>query len=130
MLLNAHSHKKRHATKPISIRLSPDERSLLANAAGKRSLSEFIRERLFAEQTRYRRVRNPKTDAKLLAQLLGKLGQSELAASLREISQAVKVGSAPITPETENSLRVASAAIIEMRDHLVRALGLVEGSNP
>jgi hypothetical protein len=130
MLLSANNQKKRPPSKPISIRLSPEERVLLANAAGKRSLSEFIRERLFAEQRQYRRIRNPRIDARLLAQLLGRLGQSELAASLREIAQDIKTGSAPITSETEKSLCVASAAVIEMRDHLVRALGLVEGSNP
>lgn len=128
MPLSANSHKKRSATKPISIRLSPEERSLLENAAGKRSLSEFIRECLFAEQTQYRRVRNPKIDARLLAQLLGRLGQSELAASLREIAQAINVGSTPVTPETEKSLRAASTAVIEMRDQLLRALGLAEST--
>lgn len=130
MPLNANSHKKRSATTPISIRLNSEERSLLVNAAGNRSLSEFIRERLFAEQTQYRRVRNPKIDVRLLAQLLGKLGQSEVAASLREITQAITTGSAPVTLETEKSLRAASAAVIEMRDHLVRALGLIESTNP
>jgi hypothetical protein len=130
MLLNANSHKKRAATKPISIRLSPEERSLLENAAGKRSLSEFIRERIFAEQTRYRRVRNPKIDARLLAQLLGRLGQSELAANLRKIAWAINAGSVPVTPETEKSLQAASVAVIEMRDQLVRALGLVETPSP
>lgn len=127
MRLKANNRKKRPPTKPVSIRLSPEERSLLENEAGKRSLGELIRERLFGDQAERRKVRMPKNDARLLAQLLGRLGQSELAASLREITHVIKAGSAPVTPETEKSLYAASAAVTEMRDHLLRALGLVEG---
>lgn len=122
------TYKKPKTTKPVSIRLSPEELSTLLGAAGKRTLSEFVRERLFGEAVNYRQTRNPKSDARLLAQLLARLGQSEIAANLRDLDRAVQMGTLPVTPDVEKALRLACADVAEIRARLIRALGLPEGT--
>ena len=118
--------RKGQTTAPVSIRLSVEERRRLESAAGKRTLSDYIRERLFGDQSPRRQMRNPKLDARLLAQLLGRFGQAELASSMRDLSQSVRTGALPVTAETEKALRDACVEVAEIRADLMRALGLVE----
>jgi len=113
-------------TKPISVRLSPDERSLLEAQAGKLSLGEYVRARLFGDDRRTRHVPSPKVDARHLAHVLAALGQADLAPTLRELLRSVKVGDLPSAEQTEAALAAACEAIMEMRRHLMVALGLVE----
>ncbi len=116
--------------KPISIRLTPEERGRLESWAGRRSLSDYVRARLFDKEIRARRVHIPKNDARELAQALAKLGQSELAGSLRELRDAARTGALPVTPETEKALLAACDAVYQLRCELMRALGLVERGEP
>lgn len=111
---------------PVSIRLSADERSRLEAEAGKRSLSEYIRTRLFGEDRRARAIPAPKIEARQLAHVLAVLGQSELAPSLRELLRAVQIGDLPAPEEIEVRLTTACNATLEIRRHLMTALGLVE----
>jgi len=120
---------KKEKTTPISIRLSADERSRLESEAGKLSLSEHIRARLFGEERRLRRVPAPKIEARHLAHVLAVLGQSGLAPSLRELLRAVQAGELPSSEETEARVAVACEATLEIRHHLMTALGLVEGAS-
>lgn len=113
---------------PVSIRLSADERSRLEAEAGRRSLSEYIRARLFGEDRRVRDIPAPKIEARQLAHALAVLGQSELAPSLRELLRAVQIGDLPAPEKIEASLTSACAATLEIRRHLMVALGLVEGA--
>lgn len=121
-------HKDQKAM-PISIRLSAEERSRLEAMAGRRALSEFIRQRVFEGETRSRRVNMPKADMQLLAQLLALLGQSDLGAHLREIAYGIKSGSLAISPDVEEALFSACASVIEMRNALMVGLGLIEGES-
>jgi hypothetical protein len=117
---------KGQTTKPISIRLTPEERGRLEAWAGRRSLSDYVRTRLFDNDVRVRRVHIPKNDACELARVLAKLGQSELAASLRELREAARCGALPVTPETEQSIRAACEAVDQLRLELMQALGLAK----
>jgi len=119
---------KTDKTTPVSIRLSADERSRLEAEAGRRSLSEYIRARLFGEDRRVRDIPAPKIEARQLAHVLAVLGQSELAPSLRELLRAVQIGDLPAPDKIEASLTSACAATLEIRRHLMVALGLVEGA--
>lgn len=118
---------RKEKTTPVSIRLSADERSRLEAEAGKRSLSEYVRARLFAEDRRVRAIPAPTIEARQLAHVLAVLGQSELAPNLRELLRAVQIGDLPASGEVEASLASACAATLEIRRHLMVALGLVEG---
>jgi hypothetical protein len=119
-------HRQGQTTKPISIRLTPEERGRLEAWAGRRSLSDYVRARLFNDEVRGRRIHIPKNDARDVAQVLAKLGQSELAASLRELREAARNGALPVTPETEHSIRAACEAVDQLRLKLIRALGLLQ----
>lgn len=118
--------KRTKKTIPVSIRLSADERSRLEADAGSKSLSEYIRARLFSGKARERRVQTTTTNARQLAHLLAALGASELGPNLRELAHAARIGALPITPETVEALTAACTATIEIRNGLMTALGLVE----
>lgn len=111
---------------PYSMRFTLEEREHLDKVAAGLSLSEFIRERLFGEKASPRKKRNkfPVKDHKILAQILGLLGKSRLASNFNQIAKAVHTGSLPVTPETEEELVKASRAVLDMRDLLLKALGL------
>jgi len=120
---------RKEKTTPVSIRLSADERSRLESEAGKLSLSEYIRARVFGDERRTRRVPAPKIEARQLAHVLAVLGQSELAPSLRDLLRAVQIGDLPSSEKTEARLAAACEATLEIRHHLMTALGLVEGAS-
>jgi len=63
---------------------------------------------------------------KLLAQVLGKLGQSELEKSLSQVAHAAHIGALPLTAETEAALRNAASDIAEMKRLLMVALRIQE----
>ncbi len=118
---------RKERTAPVSIRLSAEERSRLEAEAGRLTLSEHIRARLFGEDRRARRIPAPKIEARQLAHVLAMLGQSELVPSLRELLRAVQIGDLPASEEIEAGLATACAATMEIRRTLMVALGLVEG---
>lgn len=115
-------------TTPVSIRLTDEERTRLSAHAGERSLSDYIRERLFGGDAQPRREKPPAPAARDLAHILAKLGQSELGPSLREIARAARAGALPVSPELEETIRSACHATVQLRADLMQALGLKEGS--
>ncbi len=109
---------------PFSLRLSVEERQRLEAAAGEQSLSAYIKARLFGEDAKtMRKARRPSMDAKLLAETLGKLGQSRLPQNMNQIAKAANLGTLPVLPETEEELRQACYDIAVMRMMLMKALG-------
>ena len=110
---------------PFSLRLSFDERGLLEHDAAGQALGAYIRERLFGEDVTPRTVQGkfPIKDQAALGRVLGALGASRLSANLNQLAKAVNTGSLPVTPETEEELRRACAAVIAMREDILNALG-------
>ncbi|MFZ1727813.1 MAG: hypothetical protein WBO29_17065 [Albidovulum sp.] len=110
---------------PFSLRLSFDERGLLEHDAAGQALGAYIRERLFGEDVTPRTTRGkfPIKDQAALGRVLGALGASRLSANLNQLAKAVNTGSLPVTPETEEELRKACAAVIAMREDILNALG-------
>lgn len=119
---------RKEPTRPVAVRLTEGERSRLLAEAGKRTLGEYIRTRLFDGQNRPRRWQEPTTDDRQLAHVLGMLGQSDLAPMLREMLKAARVGALPVSKETEQALQAACDAMLEIRRRLMIALGLIEGA--
>lgn len=119
--------EKTEKTMPVSIRLSADERSQLEADAGTKSLSDYIRARLFGGAARARRVQSTTSNARQLAHILAALGASELGPSLRELVRAARIGALPVSPDTVEALTAACTATVEIRNGLMTALGLVEG---
>jgi len=119
-------------TRPFSIRLTEDERRLLAERAGRVPLGTFIRDLLFGEglAAKRRRVVAPVKDHAALARVLALLGRSRIANNLNQLAKAANLGVLPASPMTETELRAACAAVAEMRTQLMRALGLGGGGAP
>ncbi len=60
----------------------------------------------------------------LLAQTLSALGQTEVFKNLNTIIEQLENGTLVLTPETEEQINVACLCVINMRNDLVKALGL------
>ena len=110
---------------PISVRFTEAEKARLRDLAGSRPIGQYIRDQALQGNAVPRAARrSPVKDAEPLGQLLGLLGQSRLGSNLNQIAKAAHHGSLPVTDEVEQDLRHACAAVLEMRELLLRALGL------
>ena len=117
---------------PLSLRLTFAERAALDAMAGSQPLSSFIKNKVFGGSTGpgpglnlgmgavSRRV---DTKERLLAQILAKLGDSELGPSMNELAAAAKTGSLYVTDLVEGQLVQACADVAEIRLLLLEALG-------
>ncbi|RLJ22207.1 hypothetical protein DJ030_02165 [bacterium endosymbiont of Escarpia laminata] len=113
------------ATKPFSLRLTPEERAYLEQKAGTRPLGAYIRTRLLDGRAEKRRViRKPKIDDKQIALVLAELGRSRLSSNLNQLAKASNCGTLDVSSKVERDLQVACRAVVTMRDHLIAALGL------
>ena len=115
---------------PFSIRFTEDERKLLDERRGGRSLGAYIRGRLFGDEVPKQRVktRKPSHDHKLLAQLLSQLMRSNLGNNLNQIAKAAHMGALPLDDDLQADLRVACEEIGLMRSCLITALGLSDSA--
>lgn len=111
---------------PVSLRLTFEERTRLEQDAIGMSLSAYIRSRLFDNKTSPRRKRQKVRikDHKILAQLLGLLGQSRIASNLNQLAKASNKGALPVTTDIEKEIKEACAYVKHIREMLIEALGL------
>lgn len=127
--LNAPKPKR---SPPFSMRFTDDERARLDHERGVLSLAAYIRLKLFTEPSKQRSERKkltrkhstPSAELATLSHMLGGLGQSRLSQNINQIAKAANMGALPVTPELEAELLEASAAIQEMRQSLIEALGV------
>jgi hypothetical protein len=114
----------------LSVPLSPEQRAELELRAGRQPLSAYARGQLFPandnEPTPTPRKSGPVKDHAALARLLAQIGRSDMAASLRSLSEMARTGALPVTPETEAALQAACADIAAMKALLMKALGIRE----
>lgn len=110
---------------PFSLRLTFDERAKLDALRGSMPLGRYIREEMLGEDAapRKRRGRNPIKDHEALGRVLGALGSSRLSQNLNQLARAVNTGSLPVSDAVEQELHEACAAVQDLRDELLRALG-------
>jgi hypothetical protein len=117
--------RKETPPRPISVRVTHEERAALEKEAGAQTLSAYIRSVLFdSPGTRRKSVKRPDLDRVALARILALLGQSELAASLKMIAGAARTGTLECGPDLLTALREASVDIAFMRADLIRAIGI------
>ena len=111
-------------TRPFSIRLTVTERQKLKQAAGKRPVGVYIREKLFDGDTVKRRARrNVEPDSEAIARLAGLLGQSRIANNLNQLAKLANVGNLPLDDEVKVDLVEACEHVAEIRSVLLKALG-------
>ena len=112
----------------MTLRLSADEFSTLSERARGQTVSAYIRSCLFGAETtpRKMRARAALKSETALAQVLGLLGQSGIAASLGELAGYAREGSLLLDDVTLRQIEEAHASVMAMRDCLMKALGLIE----
>lgn len=127
----ADTDRKRSAPR-ITLRLSEEELARLRSAASGMTLSAYVRDRLFGKTAALRKVRNPSPvkDQQALARVLGLVGQSGIAASLRALAYEARCGSILLDDVTFAKIDAACAHVANMRHHLISALGLIEQRDP
>lgn len=122
--------RRSRARSRLSVRVDEAERAYLERLAGKDTLSTYVRRVLlggFVSPSKARptkRRRKPKHDDKALAQVLAALGSSRLASNLNQIAKLANMGALPVTPDLIDELHAACADIRQMRQALIRALGM------
>jgi len=128
--VNPAPDKTSKRTVPLSIRVTKAEKRLIEERAGSTAVSTYVRQQVLGEDAETREKRHsrkqyqPTLDSKTLAQLLGMLGQSELATSLIALALAAQSGEMMVTPELENKLSTACDDIQVMRTSLIEALNI------
>lgn len=108
-------------TKLISIRLSKSEHHALTIRSNKAALSTYIRSVLFSKTST-----TPIDHKKDLAQILAKLGQSNIAPNLRELTHQARSGSLALSSETTAKLEQACNDISEIKFMIMKALRIKE----
>lgn len=116
---------------PFSIRFTDEERERLNRDAGVLSLAAYIRLKLFSGEEApptnrkpTRRKYTPSAELAVIGNMLGGLGKSRLASNVNQLAKAANMGALPVTPELEKELFEACASIQEMREVLIKALGV------
>jgi len=99
-------------TRPFSIRLTMTERQQLKQAAGKRPVGVYIRDR-----------RSVEPDSEAIARLAGLLGRSRIANNLNQLAKLANVGNLPVDDEVKVDLVEACEHVAEIRSVLLKALG-------
>ncbi len=121
--------KKKSDFSPVCFRVSPEERARLEHDAGSMTISAFIRWLLFGDHARPRkqRMKRPVKDHRTLAQLFALIKQTQCWNNLNQIARGINSNTWIVTPESEKMLQEACKAIVEIRDMLMKALGLNAG---
>jgi len=121
----------RQKTPRITLRLSDKENTNLRNRAGDMTVSNYVRQCVFGENTtrRKRRSYRPVADQEALARALSLLGQSRIANNLNQIAYHANCGSLVMDEVTEAEINEAAVNIAWIRVTLIEALGLKDQDN-
>ncbi len=121
------SHSK---TRPVSVRLTEQERALLERVAAKQSLSSFMRECALmqaGQAPKPRKEQQRPTEQKVqLAQILALLGASDIFRSMSTFAKLSEQGALPLSEETESQIQNACSNIKQIKTLLMRALRVKE----
>lgn len=116
---------KKKRPSPISIRVSEEEREELARLAGSQSINAYVRSRIFSGSTLPRtRGGAPMKDYEALARALSLLGRSDLQTRLSALLIALQSNAAIAPDGVANEVRQTQEAVHEIRDAIIKALGL------
>ena len=111
---------------PLTLRLSDEELRTIRSDAERYglSVSAYVRSKVFGGSGI--RKTTPAVDKAVLGRLLGLLGQSEIADSLKVMAYEARCGSLLLDEETRGKIEAAYAHVCSMRKTLVAGLGVRE----
>ncbi len=114
----SHGSEKRVRDRSLTIRLSPEERATIDEAAERAGLmtGSYTRQTLLGGPAP-RQVRRPIAERKELARILGQLGH--IGGNLNQIAKNMNTGVLVYEAEID----AACAALVSMRDAVLKALG-------
>ena len=120
------ANKPKKKSPRVTLRFSEEEYARLKLAADGVSLSAYVRGKLFGENVSLRKTRSrvPVLDQQVLAQILGKLGQTDISSNMNQIAYEANCGSLLLDEQTEQEIKLACAHIAWIRVTLIEALGL------
>ncbi len=122
MVERPHDPNKKYPA-PFSIRLTKQEREELESLADGRPLGQVMKDAalFYGDKLPSSRKLSPE-DQKLLAQLLGTLGQSRLSSNINQLAKAANSGSLPVNEDVVKRLNESASTILWMRNNLIQAL--------
>lgn len=117
--------KKRTAISPLTLRLTPEERTNLEELADGMTLSAYIRACVFAEETKRRksRPRSVAADKKAVAEALALLGQSRIANKVNQLAYHANIGALDIGDTEQTQINETYEHVLAIRALLMTALG-------
>ena len=112
-------------TRPVSFRVTNEERTTLKKAAGDQTIGAYVRDLALEAASGGKRIKRQKqSQTRQLAQILAALGSSDMASSMREISVAARIGALSESPDVVLDIQAACLTVQKMRHELISALGL------
>ena len=119
-------HPPKKTSPRITLRLTAEEDAKLRQLCEGMTVSAYIRQRLFGENTarRKRRSHVPVQDQASMAKVLGMLGDSRIANNLNQLAFHANTGTLLIDDQTTSQINEAYEHVCIMRDTLIKALGL------
>lgn len=110
----------------LSIPLTPEQREDLDWRAGRKPVSTYVRERLFAANDNGTPAKATRRSAptKETARALAALGPT--AHALRSLAQGIASGIVPVSPDTEAAIMKAYADMTALKALLMKALRIRE----
>lgn len=114
--------KRKKRRSPLTIRLTDEQWEDLEQLSQGISYGAYAKDCMF--NTKRASKRSAVQDYELLARLLAALGQSELFGKLDRLIELSEQGNLNLPKDAEFELGLACACVIEMRDKLIKALGL------
>ncbi len=91
---------------------------------------EYVRHQLFGADRTIRRTRgrNPVADQEALGQIISALGRTRAGSNLNQLAKSANGGYLVLDDDTRAALLEACADFRQMRDLLLKALGVRDGS--
>ncbi|SDT95332.1 hypothetical protein [Stappia sp. ES.058] len=114
---------------PLSLRLNQAERKRLEKLSGDQPFGRFIKDRIFTEAP-VSRASEIADRYQMLARVLAALGENDVFANLDAIAKAIGAGDLVLTEEQQDQIATACLLVLEMRNDLIRALGLKPPAQP
>jgi len=111
---------------PFSIRFSWDQRAELDRLSDGQSWGGYIKDVLFVKKQRpyYSGYASKVQDRKILAKLLGALGNSRIASNINQLAKAANSGSLPVNEDVISAIMRSVRAIDWMKVALIEGMGL------
>ncbi|WP_320240913.1 plasmid mobilization protein [Cognatiyoonia sp. IB215182] len=106
---------------PLTLRLTPEERTRLEELAAGMTLSAYVRACVFAENAS--RPKSPVQDKKTVAEALALLGQSRIASNLNQLAYHANIGALMVGEAEKAQIAEANAHLAAIRTLLLEGLG-------